>query len=122
MLAGVLAGRRIVPMPVKDKSIIGAIYERGGIWVVYDFAALVGGNSHAEAAGALVLLCGRDSRAAVLVDSGTNIVRLKPESFSEIETNKPHGAVARFVSGDGLLLVDESALWGRMGAKKRRIS
>ncbi len=121
MLAGVTAIRPKAWLPIKDSAVLGAIYERGNIWTVFDLAVIASGQAAASDGGKILLLRHGEEKAAVLVDEEIVIIRLDRASASPAGAERNNvSSIVRLVFPDGLMLVDEDAVWRRFHSIKRR--
>ena len=121
MIAAVLPGRPLHAIPVRDDAVIGAVHERGEIWIVFSLAALAGTAGTEGSSGRIILLRRRGHRAAIRVDVVVSTVALDRNVLSEIttEAEAAHAAIIRFATPDGLVVLDEAALSERLERPRR---
>jgi chemotaxis signal transduction protein len=121
MLAGVLPMRALGALPIGDKAVLGVLYERGEVWIVYSLSAIAGGAKPDPVAGIILLLRRAELRAGLLVDAGGEITSLDRRALSPIIDQAPDisRSIAKLTTPDGMVLIDEGAFWDRLKFAQR---
>lgn len=93
-VAGLVTGRKVVPIPADTPDLIGLAGVRGGVVPVFSFSALLG---HGLAAGPprWLILCGAEAPLALAFTDFEGHLRLPT---SDIHGDESSGATRRYVS------------------------
>lgn len=121
MVAGVCAGRALNALPVREPAVIGALYERGEVWVAFSLGRLAGCDNAAEKDGRFILLRGAGRATALHVDALEGRTRIARGALSPLgpEDTRTAGAVVRLIGSDGMLVIDENAVLDRTNLLRR---
>lgn len=121
-VAGVLAARPLGPIVTRRSEIIGTLYERAEVWPVYSLPALLGaGASEAKEAAAILLLRHDSRRVALAVERIDGLESADLAQFSKTGMAAPHSLVSG-ASTEGLMLIEEGALWRHPALTHGRLS
>lgn len=121
MLASALPERALHPLPVEDDAVIGAVHERGELWIVYSLAAIVGATAAGGTSGRILLIERPGPRAAIMVDAVEGTAAIDRKALNEIGADDPSpgGALIRLAATSGLMVLDETALSDRLDLARR---
>ncbi|MGE0408413.1 MAG: chemotaxis protein CheW [Amphiplicatus sp.] len=122
-LTGVVPAGRLGALPVDAPQILGALFERNVVWLVYSLPKLLGGAQSAEdgvETGFFVLLKSEDRRAALCVEDveGTSVVDLDSLSAIAPANSSGDASFIRGATADGVMLIDKDALMRRLSKNK----
>lgn len=118
----VIKARAFGAIPVADQRILGSLFERGELWIVFSLRALLGGAREPKTvAGHLLLLHSDGRRAAILVDRVEEIASIKRGVFtSSAAADGAAGApLVVATAPDGLMLLDGALLWSLVSGTQR---
>lgn len=123
MAASVMPGTALPALPVDDAAVVGAVHHQGEIRVVFALAELAGlsAGTPDSGAGHFVVLRDTGVPAALAVDGVEGFVRIDTTARSGSEA--PDGAadvIAPEMATDGRVIIDRSALIGRLQRLLRR--
>lgn len=121
MLVALLPARTLHALPVRDDTVIGAIHERGEIWIVHSLAAMAGADGSEESAGRILLLAHGGPWAALRVAAVEGVADIERNTLTQLSADVPSaaGALVRFTTPSGLMVVDERALSNRLALPRR---
>lgn len=117
--AAVVAGRALGPIVSRRPEIVGTLYERAEVWPVYSLRALLGAGEGAQGKTKTFLLLRHETRRVALAAD-------RIEALEGVErAHFAKTAAGPLVSGatpEGLMLIEEGALWRHPALTHGRLS
>lgn len=117
--AAVVAGRALGPIVSRRPEIIGTLYERAEVWPVYSLRALLGAGEGVEAKTKTFLLLRHETRRiALAADRIEALESVERAHFAKMVA----GSLASCATPEGLMLIEEGALWRHPALTHGRLS
>ncbi|MEX0644602.1 MAG: chemotaxis protein CheW [Parvularculaceae bacterium] len=121
-IEAVIKARPLGALPVEYATLLGSLFERGEIWIVYSLRALMGGAPETDfSKGYLLLLLGDGRRSAIFVDHVEEIASLPSALFSSASDREPaaDSLLVRGTAPDGRMLLCSAAIQSALSRSQR---